>query len=147
MISDIRIFHLLVYGILLWLLSACTVMENEKALTSEMLTIERYSSDLGKIAHVSVSQTEHGHVVRGQVKPVLSYRGIVPGHVDIELKNSEAETIYKGVIDYTRRNAKSRTAYFSVKLDEPVAAGSLLRVIHHVPNQGGACHRLKSDTD
>ncbi len=114
-------------------------------LDSDVVAIERQGSRVANIGQVAVFQQEEGSLVRGKVRRSHYGRSDIPGHVDIELIDSNGKSVYKDSVSYRSISLRKREAKFYVKLDRVIEKGSLLRIKHHDSAHRAECSMEKSN--
>lgn len=113
---------------LLTLLSGCATNSQNQATTP---TIERVDSSTVTITHAYIDNTKEGGVLKGEIKRTIHSHGGIPGHVRIEIVNSEGKVVKAADIPYTPKPNSEHIADFSVLLPDDYAENSIVRVIHH----------------
>jgi len=87
------------------------------------------------VTNINVRQTGSELSISGAIKKRHSTgRGIIPGHIDIEVVDPNGDTYNKTNLPYHRKNTKSKKSYFHFKLDVVLASNTTVRVIHHAGN-------------
>ncbi|MBD3609721.1 MAG: hypothetical protein HUJ30_04160 [Gammaproteobacteria bacterium] len=112
-------------------LSACASFPNTQNLDESQIKLQVIDSNFVKIHHVSVSNSGTGMFLTGKVERRFKLRGLIPGHIDVELFDINGKVKYSGVINYMRKNRHSYYAKFSKELSFPIERGSSLKLKYH----------------
>lgn len=107
---------------------------------TDIVKIEKVHSSQGMFGPVSVIQDGKEVTLRGELRRRPFGPGPIPGHVDLELINSEGDVLQKCAIDYYRPSPESIYANFRATL-KAMPPGSTIRLIHDprvvsAPQQG-----------
>jgi len=125
---------IVVYGLVtLFFNSSCALTTMGRNLVSDnVVKIERVTSKRARVATINVRQIDSKLSIFGTIKNKTSAgRGFIPGHIDIEFVDSNGDITNRTNIPYRRKNTKSRTSYFNLKLDVVLTENTTIRVIHH----------------
>lgn len=128
-------------------LTGCSTNQEKDYVSSNDITVERADSKKARIALLNVTAADNWIEIRGEVRRRSNLHGSIPGHIDIELIGDDGQTISKSYTEYSRRNHRTRTAEFSIKLDTAVKENYTVRVAHHYPahNSYYCCHSAEAE--
>lgn len=93
--------------------------------------LESVDSSSVRITRIYLQIGEEGTVLHGELERRIPRRGFIPGHLRVELIDTDGKVTKEADIGYTHQGVKSRLAKFSLSIPEPLVAGSTLRVTHH----------------
>lgn len=110
------------------LLAGCATSSVTK---HEKVSIERVDSSSVKITHAYLARTGEGLKLRGEVKRIIHGHGSIPGHIHIELLDPQGQVLKTADIDHNRKASSAHISDFSTLLPMELAAGSVVRIIHH----------------
>jgi len=116
------------------LLFACSAhVGSPKEGQSELLhiNIERIDSSSANITHAYLRFTDNELVLRGELKRRLASRGIIPGHLHVEIVDSVGDVIDESVVYYTRKCTSSSTSTYMYKTRVDPGRISVIRITHH----------------
>lgn len=114
-------------------LSGCATTNYGTPVDNNLVTIETHRSRVADIGQVNVYKQTDGYLIRGKVRRNSYSRGRISGHVDIELVNSKGTVIHSDSTSYTHSAARFSSKDFSLKINQPIEQGSLLRITHKEP--------------
>jgi len=95
------------------------------------ISIERVDSSTVNIGHAYLAKTVDGLVLRGEVKRKTHGHGGIPGHLHVELLNPQGQVLKMAEVNHNRKANSDHIADFSTLLPMELAAGSVVRIIHH----------------
>ena len=111
-------------------ITGCATNAEKNFLSKNNITIERVHSKNVHVEKADVIKTANGIRVYGYLKRHAKPRGTIPGHIDVEIINSNGES--QGITrdSYSRTNRRKQVK-FSVVLNAVPENGSIIRVTHH----------------
>jgi hypothetical protein len=112
------------------LLVGCATTQIGVALDSNTVKIETQRSRIADVRQVVVYKQDKGFLITGKVVRGSNVRGHIDGHVDFELINAKGRTVFKKNSGYQHSGLRFASEKFSVKVDEAIDKGSILRVTH-----------------
>ena len=116
-------------------LTGCASLAGTDPADAHRIAIDKVDSSLATIRMVTVTPSEAGIRVRGDLTRKPASRGPVYGHVHIEVLGADDQTLLARDTRQRRRNAKSRSVQFSEYLAVDPATVTFVRITHHSPWQ------------
>lgn len=117
----------------LWLLSATgCAMPVRDLIRDRTVTVETVASHWAIVTSVSVGQWATGVECAGILRRRSFTRGLIPGHVDVNLIAPDGVIVRTISVPLQKRRATSGMVYFRATLDIQPPPGSTVRVTHHV---------------
>lgn len=110
-------------------LTGCATTEEDSVLNDTM-NIEKISSREATVVFVNITQSGDHLVLRGMVRRRLPGRGLIPGHIDLEVIGANGAVLENFEIAYHRHSIKSSYASFRAILKTTPPPGSKILVIH-----------------
>lgn len=125
----------LLLGIFSFLISGCAV-HRINLVENRTVQIEKNDSKNVTIKWVSIYEDKKNGIVSvsGEVKRKSSSMSGTSGHVDVSLWDDTGRLVEKASVYHVPRIIRrrgARNAYFSLKLMNPVASGSIVKVAFH----------------
>lgn len=100
-------------------------------IVKEEVAIERIHSDRANITRAYLQTSGATMLLRGELKRRLPGRGSIPGHLHIELINSDGVVFKEADIGYKRKSVKSRISNFYLDIPSDPSGIKSVRIIHH----------------
>ena len=111
------------------LITGCSSMSG-KTDTDEKLTVERIDSQHAQITRAEVQQDDTGLKVTGSLQTKLQRRNRIPGHLHVEVLDSDGNLLGRSKTSYRRQHYKSNQSNFSDVLSVAPGKAATVRVIH-----------------
>ena len=109
----------------------CSTSAEKNFLTDNGISVERVNSKLAHVERGKVSKTTDGIMIYGVLKRHDHPRRIIPGHVDIEILDSNGQSLDMISRNYSRIPLNKNQSTFRVELSAVPENGSVIRVSHH----------------
>lgn len=94
------------------------------------IMIERIDSSSVKVTHAYITKTAEGLILQGELKRKQHSHAPVPGHVHVELIDSNGETINTIELDPRAKTSSDHIAKFDTVLPQEADANKV-KIIHH----------------
>lgn len=117
--------------LVVFLTVGCATNSEKNFLTENNISVERVNSKLAHVERVKVSKTIDGILIYGVLKRHDQPRRSIPGHVDIEVLDSNGQSLRVISKSYSRIPLNKNQSNFSVVLKAVPEKGSIIRVSHH----------------
>lgn len=131
-------------------LTGCASLPTD-LVTTTAVDVERVNSTSARIRSVFVGDNDGILLVRGRLEKPYFGRGLIPGHLHIEVLGKDGLMLGQEITRYYRRSGKSCTSRFSRKFSVHPEDVRTVRIVHHFREDNeidrGAClepvsHRL-----
>lgn len=110
------------------LVTGCATNSIDK---QKQIAIERVDSSSVKIGHAYFAKTAEGLMLRGEVKRKMHSHGKIIGHLHVELISPQGQVLKTAEVKHNKKGSSDHIADFSMLLPVELAAGSVVRIIHH----------------
>ena len=110
-------------------LSSCSL--DTSLVKKEDVIVERVNSNSVIITRAYLQHSNKTKVLRGELKRRVQIRGSIPGHLHIELFNSEGVIFQEANVGYRRNGVTSGKATFFLEIPGDLSSIKSVRVTHH----------------
>ena len=128
--------HIVVANVILMTLtlSGCALISGDTE-SEDKINVIVVSSDHAHLSRVSVTPTESGLLISGEVHNKFHARGHIRGHVDVEILSYNGTVLAIASTRYFRGSRKSRASRFSIEVQVSVSQVRKVLVAHHAPGK------------
>lgn len=134
MVQFKSLYKFFIAMVILLAMTSCSAT-SKKSLGKDEIAVDIISGSNALITQAVARQSEGSILIDGKVRrKVVGGRGIIKGHVDVTLLNSEGQVLHQTVAECDPRiipNRGTLTSSFSTQIPLVVPKGSLVRLRFH----------------
>ena len=110
-------------------IAGCTA--STRPIMFDHIKLERIDSSSANITHAYLKHAEGQLILRGDLKRKLNKRGVLPGHLHVEVIDSSNTMIDESIVCYKLKCANTGTSSFVYKASENPDKIKIIRMVHH----------------